>query len=71
MGFGSWWHWIITLVVILPTYGIPSIVAFVTSHRHRWAIFALNVFTGWTFIGWVAALVWSLVPSRSPAKEFS
>jgi uncharacterized membrane protein len=24
------------------------------------AIFALNLFLGWTFIGWVVALVWAL-----------
>lgn len=38
-------------------YFLPSVIA----HRHRNAnaILALNLFLGWTFIGWVAALVWA------------
>jgi hypothetical protein len=39
---------------------VPSIVAVERGHHQTMAIVALNIFTGWTFIGWVAALVWSL-----------
>ncbi|HSI14340.1 MAG TPA: superinfection immunity protein [Chthoniobacter sp.] len=38
-------------------YFLPSIVG-----RHKanaMAIFAMNLFLGWTFIGWVAALIWA------------
>jgi len=40
-------------------YFIPWIVAAKRKHRQRWHIFILNLFLGWTFVGWVAALVWS------------
>ncbi|WP_244136744.1 superinfection immunity protein [Burkholderia vietnamiensis] len=41
-------------------YFAPTLVAFRRKHHNKTAIAALNFFVGWTFIGWVAALVWSL-----------
>ena len=40
-------------------YFIPGIVAIVRGHRNSLAIVMLNLFLGWSFIGWVVALVWS------------
>jgi nicotinamide riboside transporter PnuC len=40
-------------------YLLPSIVAAVRHHHNTVAIIVLNVFLGWTFLGWLAALVWS------------
>jgi len=55
------------LIVALLLYFVPSVVAFVRSHHNKWAIFALNLLLGWTFLGWIAALVWSLTrPSPQP-----
>ncbi|MFG1184366.1 superinfection immunity protein [Xanthobacter aminoxidans] len=41
-------------------YFIPSFVARNRNHAQKSAIFWLNFFTGWSFIGWVAALIWAL-----------
>jgi hypothetical protein len=40
-------------------YLLPSIIAFKRGHHQRVAVLLVNIFAGWTFIGWVAALVWS------------
>ncbi len=40
-------------------YFLPSIVAAGRGHRQRDPIIILNLFLGWTLIGWVVALVWS------------
>jgi len=40
-------------------YFVPSILAMIRHHHQRSAIFVLNIFLGWTIIGWVGALVWS------------
>ena len=40
-------------------YGLPTIIAFGSKHHNAPAICVLNVFLGWTFLGWVIALVWS------------
>ncbi len=46
------------LVLIL--YFLPAIIASERIHPNSRAILALNLLLGWTFIGWVIALVWSL-----------
>jgi len=41
-------------------YFLPSIIAIVRSKRDITAIVLLNLFLGWTMIGWVVSLVWAL-----------
>jgi hypothetical protein len=57
------------LALSAAVYFLPAIVAWKRNHRNTAAIFALNLFLGWTLIGWVAALVWALTndTSRAPA----
>ncbi len=50
---------LIGLALILGLYFAPSIVADRRGKRNVGAIFVLNLFLGWTFIGWVIALVWA------------
>jgi hypothetical protein len=38
---------------------LPTIVALLRHSRHTGAIFLINLFLGWTVIGWVVALVWA------------
>ena len=40
-------------------YFFPSIIAFARSKRDATSIFLLNLFLGWTLIGWVVALIWA------------
>lgn len=47
------------LIVILVIYFIPSLVAINRKRDNTGAIMALNLFAGWTFIGWIVALVWA------------
>ena len=58
---------IVGLIIVLLLYFIPSVVAFVRHHHNQWAIFALNLLLGWTVLGWIGALVWSLTrPAAQP-----
>jgi hypothetical protein len=41
-------------------YFLPFAIAFNKKRANAGAIFALNLFLGWTLIGWVLALVWAL-----------
>jgi len=52
--------WLIFLMFAAVLYFVPSIIAWRRKHRNGAAILAVNIFTGWTMIGWVAALAWSL-----------
>jgi len=51
---------IIVLVVLFEVYFMPTIISFNRDQPNRFALFALNLFLGWTLLGWVVCLVWSL-----------
>lgn len=52
------------LVLIGFVYFIPTICAYSgTRHSKRESILIVNLFLGWTFIGWVIALAWALSES--------
>lgn len=49
----------IGLIAIL-IYFLPALIAN-RRHPHATAIAIVNLFLGWTFIGWVACLVWAFI----------
>ncbi|HEY7608755.1 MAG TPA: superinfection immunity protein, partial [Alphaproteobacteria bacterium] len=51
---------IIALVMIIAIYLLPVIIASTRSLNNTAAIAVVNIFLGWTFFGWIAALVWAL-----------
>lgn len=48
------------VAVAVALYFVPTWVARNRAHRNATAIFMLNLFLGWTFLGWVVALVWAV-----------
>lgn len=48
---------IFLILFAMVVYFLPIIVAFIRKNNNCLAIFILNLFLGWTFIGWVIALV--------------
>jgi hypothetical protein len=48
-----------TIAGLVFLYFLPSIVAAWRLHRHKGAIFVLNLLLGLTVLGWVGALVWA------------
>ncbi len=46
-------------------YFLPTIVAVSRKHQNAAAIAMLNILLGWTFLGWVVAIVWAFTESRS------
>jgi len=49
---------LVLLVLAVALYFLPTIIG--RNKRNNRAIFALNLFLGWTLVGWVVALVWAL-----------
>jgi hypothetical protein len=41
-------------------YMAPTVVAGVRRHNNASAIGALNILLGWTFLGWIAAMIWAM-----------
>ena len=48
-------------IFFIVLYFLPTMIAAGRGHQRMAAVVALNVLTGWTFIGWVVALVWALI----------
>lgn len=48
------------LVVAFVAYFLPTFIASRRSHPNGNSIALLNIFLGWTFIGWLVALIWSV-----------
>ncbi|MDD2731037.1 MAG: superinfection immunity protein [Candidatus Portnoybacteria bacterium] len=48
-------------VLIFTVYFFPTLIAFLRQHKNKLAIFLLNLLLGWTVLGWVVSLVWSVV----------
>lgn len=64
--------WEIALILLIifgaPAYFVPTIVAVVRHAKQKLAIILLNIFAGWTIIGWIAALVWSIIGQKETQK---
>jgi hypothetical protein len=50
----------LNLCLLLGLYMLPGLVAAIRGHRNTAAIFLLNLLLGWTILGWIGALVWSV-----------
>lgn len=47
------------LMVLFAVYWLPSIFAYRRHHRDKGSILLVNLFFGWTLIGWIIALIWA------------
>jgi len=57
--------------VLLSVYFLPSIVAYSRGHYNATSIAMTNLLLGWTGIGWIVALVWSVsaLPAAKPVLD--
>jgi Superinfection immunity protein len=70
----NFYDWIPNFCMVV-LYFLPSVVAALRQHRNGNAIAVLNLFLGWTFLGWLVALIWACTyqetrptPQPTPAK---
>jgi hypothetical protein len=64
------------LVLVAFLYFVPAAFAAHRGHPNKGAIFVLNLLLGWTYLGWVVALIWAStaispqekLPSRAPTR---
>jgi len=52
---------LLLIVLIFVLYFLPTLIAFLRQHKNKLAIFLLNLLLGWTVLGWVVSLVWSVM----------
>ena len=54
-----------SILVFIFIYFFPSIIANKQERDNLGAIFILNLLAGWTFIGWLAALIWAMTKAEN------
>jgi Superinfection immunity protein len=50
---------LVILTVSIGLYMLPALCAWQRGHPQTMAIAILNVFLGWSILGWIGALVWA------------
>lgn len=61
---------ILLMLVGVAIYIIPTIIALARRHSQKVPIILVNILLGWTLVGWIVALVWSLVNDQ-PRNNFN
>ena len=57
-----------SFIVISLIYFFPTMICLLRKHNNKIPIFIVNIILGWTFIGWVVALVWSFTSNTENQK---
>lgn len=57
---------LVGLAIIFVFYFLPAIIAGSRKHYNVDAITLLNLFTGWTLLGWIVSLVWAMTDNVPP-----
>ena len=60
---------LLLIAVAVAVYFIPNWVASARGHHNANAIFVTNLLLGWTVLGWIVALVWSLTAVNRKAQD--
>jgi cellulose synthase/poly-beta-1,6-N-acetylglucosamine synthase-like glycosyltransferase len=67
-GFGGLFL-LLFILILVGFYFLPFIVALLRNKSNTASIFILNFFLGWTFIGWVVALVWAFAKDNTALEK--
>lgn len=46
-------------LLLIPVYFVPSVWAYKKNHKFKKQILLLNIFLGFSYVGWVLALIWA------------
>ena len=61
----SLWSLGFQLLFIVAIYLIPVFIAFSRKLEKRTTLTFVTIFLGWTFIAWVACIVWAILGKKS------
>lgn len=64
----------VELMVILfciAIYWYPTMAAFGNRHNDRFSILLVNLFFGWTGIGWIVAVIWAVSGNREDLQSLN
>ena len=50
---------VIVLILVLVIYMLPTLIAYSREHPWRAEVAVVNIFLGWTLIGWIVVFLWA------------
>lgn len=60
---------LVVFVLIALLYFLPFLIALFRDHPQVWPIFWLDVFLGWSGLGWIAAFIWSVAAFQKKVQQ--
>lgn len=57
------------VVLAFVAYFLPALIANSRKNPSTNSITLVNLFLGWTVLGWLAALIWALAPPPAPRND--
>lgn len=63
--------WLPAILLLLPLYLLPAIIAWERMHENRQSILVMTLLLGWTVLGWIGLVIWacSWPQTRLPEAE--
>lgn len=58
-----------SMILLAALYFLPNLIAYGRGHCNGHAILALNILLGWTMLGWIIAMIWSLTGNIKPKEK--
>jgi hypothetical protein len=58
--------WLFLMTCLLGTYFLPTIIAVVARRRNAVLVAIVNTLLGWSFVGWIVALVMAVTREPEP-----
>lgn len=56
---------LIKFIFIILIYFIPTMISLIRKHTYKLYIICINILLGWTGIGWLGCLIWSLIDNKN------
>jgi hypothetical protein len=58
---------LVMIVIGVIGYFIPTIIALARRHPKKGPIILVNLFLGWSVVGWIVSLVWAFSSPQAPS----
>jgi len=55
------------IIAVVLSYFLPTIICGFRKNPNWGSIFVVNLFFGWTLVGWVICLAWAVAPKKKTA----
>ena len=55
---------LLAFLFLAATYLLPTLIAIARKHPDRLPLILVNIFAGWTLLGWAVCMIWAIFGGR-------